>query len=360
MTMSRAPHPDVTPSADGDQVAAEEHDELQSRHHPGVGPRRAIWWLLQGIDRGGVILVWAITIVIFGILRPDTFLTWGNFQAILGTQAVLLILSLALLLPFAAGEFDLSVAGTLGLGYVLIGYLTSLERWPLFPALVVTIAAAVVVGLINAALVVWLGVSSIIVTLGTGTALFGLGYAVLSQPVTGIAPGFVSALSARLWGLPVPFYVALGITAILWYVFRCTPVGQHTYFVGMSPRIARLSGINVSRIRVGVFVVAAVISALAGLALAGYTGASDPTTANSYLLPVFAAVFLGQTTIEPGRFNPVGTVVSVYFLSTGVTGLQLMGLGNWVGQVFYGLALIAAVAVTRLSGRTVLGGARFL
>jgi ribose transport system permease protein len=109
-----------------------------------------------------------------------------------------------------------------------------------------------------------------------------------------------------------------------------------------------------------VFVVAAVISALAGLALAGYTGASDPTTANSYLLPVFAAVFLGQTTIEPGRFNPVGTVVSVYFLSTGVTGLQLMGLGNWVGQVFYGLALIAAVAVTRLSGRTVLGGARFL
>jgi ribose transport system permease protein len=321
----------------------------------GTHRSRSLELARKAVDRYGVIIVWGATIAIFGVLRPTTFLSLENLTAILGTQAVLVMLSLAVMVPFAAGEFDLSVAGILGLGYVLVGYLTALHHWSLTAAILTAVAAALVVGAVNAFMVVWLGISSIIVTLGTGTALFGVGYALLSQPVTGIAPGFVSVLSASFLQLPTPFYVALALTLALWYVLRFTPLGRQIYFVGMNADVARLAGVRVRAIRVGVFFFAAIVSVLAGLALAGSTGASDPTTANSYLLPVFAAVFLGQTTIEPGRFNAWGTWVSVYFLTTGVTGLEIMGVGTWVGQVFYGLALIAAVAVTRLSRRRVLG-----
>ena len=82
-------------------------------------------------------------------------------------------------------------------------------------------------------------------------------------------------------------------------------------------------------------------------ALGGY----NPTTSDSYLLPVFAAVFLGTAIIEPGRFNPIGTFIGIYFLETGILGLQLLGLQAWVSPVFYGGVLVVAVTISTLLRR---------
>src|SRR5690242_15135047 len=81
----------------------------------------------------------------------------------------------------------------------------------------------------------------------------------------------------------------------------------------------------------------------------GTTGAADPTSGASFLLPAYAAVFLGATSIRPGRFNASGTITAVYFLVTGITGLQLLGVQSFVQQLFYGGALILAVALSRLT-----------
>ena len=67
--------------------------------------------------------------------------------------------------------------------------------------------------------------------------------------------------------------------------------------------------------------------------------------------PAFSAAFLGSTTIEPGRFNAWGTFVAVYFLVTGITGLQLLGLSGWIESVFYGASLVLAVALARVVSR---------
>jgi ribose transport system permease protein len=80
-------------------------------------------------------------------------------------------------------------------------------------------------------------------------------------------------------------------------------------------------------------------------------GSSSPSVSDSYLLPAFAAVFLGTTTINPGRFNPIGTFVAVYFLITGITGLELHGLTGWIEDVFYGGSLVIAVALSHLAAR---------
>jgi ribose transport system permease protein len=88
---------------------------------------------------------------------------------------------------------------------------------------------------------------------------------------------------------------------------------------------------------------------------AGTAGAADPTAGPSYLLPAFAAAFLGSTAITPGRFNAIGTFCAVYFLQTGVAGLGIVGYSGWVDQVFYGGSLIVAVAMPRLIGARVAG-----
>jgi ribose transport system permease protein len=93
------------------------------------------------------------------------------------------------------------------------------------------------------------------------------------------------------------------------------------------------------------------MAALGGVLFAGTAGSADPSSAQTLLLPAFAASFLGATAIRPGRFNPWGSFIAVYFLVTGITGLQLLGVEAFVQQLFYGGALVTAVALRQLLRR---------
>lgn len=304
----------------------------------------------SSIGRYGLIIVWAAVFALFSILRPEQFLTGGNLSTIFGSQAVMLVLSLALLLPFAAGEFDLSIAGVMGLVLVLVGYLNVLHGWPILLVIPVVLLIGLGIGAINAFFVTKVGVDSIVVTLGMGTLLAGAGVGINVATTGGISPGLVSTMTTDVFGLPLAFYYGLGLTTLLWYLLAHTALGRYIYFVGSGREVARLTGIRVDRIRAGTLLASALISSLAGVMLAGVLGASDPNTAPSYLLPAFAAIFLGATAIRPGRFNAWGTFVAVYFLITGITGLQLLGLVGWIGDVFYGTSLIVAVSFSHLAG----------
>jgi ribose transport system permease protein len=122
------------------------------------------------------------------------------------------------------------------------------------------------------------------------------------------------------------------------------------YFVGQNRSASRLVGIPVTGIRAGSLIVSGCIAGAVGLVVAGTLGSAAPNVPASYLLPAFAAVFLGATTINPGTFNAWGTFVAVYFLVTGITGLELYGLSGWIENVFYGGALVVAVVLSRLPG----------
>jgi ribose transport system permease protein len=104
-------------------------------------------------------------------------------------------------------------------------------------------------------------------------------------------------------------------------------------------------------VRVLALLATALVSGLAGIVNFGRLGSADPNNGLTYLLPVTAAVFLGATTIKPGRFNAWGTVIAVYVLVVGVTGLQQLGADSWLENVFYGIALLAAVTFAALLRR---------
>src|SRR5262249_55197215 len=137
--------------------------------------------------------------------------------------------------------------------------------------------------------------------------------------------------------------------------FEHTPGGRRLFFVGAGRSVARLSGIRVDLLRTVAFVTTALLSAAAGVVFAGQVGASDATIGPTFFTPTLAAVFLGATAITPGRFNVWGTFIGVYFLVTGITGLELIGLSGWIIQVFYGGALVVAVVLSRLIGMRVHG-----
>jgi ribose transport system permease protein len=156
-------------------------------------------------------------------------------------------------------------------------------------------------------------------------------------------------------GIPLSFYYGLALCVGVWYVLEHRPVGRRLLFVGRGRSVARLSGVRVARIRFGALVASAALAGLAGVLYAGTIGGADPSSGATFLLPAFAAAFLGATSIVPGRFNPWGAFVAVYFLVTGVTGLQLLGADSYVQQLFYGGALILAVALSRVAGEITRG-----
>ena len=295
---------------------------------------------------------WLAVIALFGALEPDTFLTSANLQSILGSQAVLVVVTLGLLFPLCAGDYDLSVASTLTLAAMIVALLNARHGWPVVPAILVAVAAGLLVGAVNGALVTLLELESLVVTLGSGTFVSGVTLWISgSNTIGGISDNLVNPVIAwDLLGIPVSFFYGLVLCAIVWLVLDHAPAGRRLLFTGRGRDVARLSGVRVGRMRFGALVASGGIAAAAGVLYAGTTGSADPTSGAGFLLQGFAAAFLGATSIAPGRFNAWGTLIAVYFLATGVTGLQLVGLESFVQDLFYGAALIVAVALPRLVG----------
>lgn len=304
------------------------------------------------LGRYAVVLALALLIVVFSALRPDTFFTDENFKSILITESVLVILALGVIVPLSAGEFDLSIAAVLGFSSGLFAHLTAQNDWSVLLALLVTFGAALTVGVVNAFFVVIIGVNSFITTLGVGTLLSGLGLAIFTaETIGGVPSSFSDPFREEILGVDTPVFLAVGLALAMWYFLEHTPTGRYLFFTGAGREAARLAGVRVSRIRFGAMVTSAVFAWLAGMVLVAQTGAAQLAFGNPFLLPAFAAGFLGATTIKVGRPNAWGTVVAVYLLAVGTTGLQLLGAADWVEDVFNGSALVLAVALARLASR---------
>jgi ribose transport system permease protein len=310
--------------------------------------------LAYQVERFGLVIVWIAVILLFGAMRPDTFLTWSNFSTIFGSQAVLVIVTLGLVVPLTAGDFDLSIAQVLTFVSMVTAILSAKLAVPLWVIIPTVLALGALVGAINGALTLYFRVHSLIVTLGVGTFLHGITLWISdSQTIGGVARALMQwSIIERFLGIPIAFYYAIGLAAAMWYVLSYTAFGQQLLFTGRGREVGRLSGIAVGRVRLLSFVASGVMGAIAGLIYTGTTGSANPSSGTTLLLPAFAAAFLGATCITPGRFNPWGSVVAVYFLVTGINGLSVLGFRTFVQDLFYGGALVVAVMVSQLvSGR---------
>jgi ribose transport system permease protein len=302
-------------------------------------------------ERVALLLVWVVIIALFSAVLPGSFLNWGNFSIMFASYAPAALLALAIIVPLTAGDYDLSVGATLTLSASTIGVLNVWQHVPIGLVLVIVLAMGLVVGLFHALFIIYFRVPSLVVTLGSTSLMSGIvQWMTNSSTIGGIDNNLIMAVVGyRLFGIPYACYYALAAALVMWYIFDYTPLGRRLLFVGRGREVARLNGIAVDRVRVGALVMSAVMASAAGILYAGVLGSADPYSGLNYLLPAFAAAFLGATTIQPGRFNPWGTIVAVYFLATGITGLSMLGIPLWVTNVFNGGALILAVTISQIT-----------
>ncbi|WP_348527421.1 ABC transporter permease, partial [Mesorhizobium sp.] len=255
-----------------------------------------------------------------------------------------------LLFPLIVGEFDLSVGANLGLSAILVTGLPSLQGFNLGIAILVAIIACGTVGLINGLLVAKIGINALVATLGTSVIVTGSVFWYTDGNVifSDIPEALPLLAQGNILGIPIPAYFLLGVGLAAWYTLQHTPLGRYFYAIGGSKDAARLSGLNVDNLTVLSFVIAGVLAGIAGVLQSALLGSGNPNVGPAFLLPAFAAAFLGATAIQIGRFNVLGTIIAVFTVAIGINGLQLLGVPFYVAPIFQGLSLIAAVSAARM------------
>ncbi|WP_375504405.1 ABC transporter permease [uncultured Jatrophihabitans sp.] len=292
-----------------------------------------------------------ILFITFCFASPHIFATTTNVQVIVDGQATIVLLAMALIIPLRAGDFDLSISAVMVLSGVIAGVLTA-HGYSALIAFGAAILLGPLIGMINSLLVVAFGVDSLIATLGMLTVLTGIGRLISKENlVTSIPQGLIHLSSHRLFGFNTAVWAGWIVALGLWYVFELTPTGRFLLFIGGNRNSAKLVGLRVSRFRFGAYIVSGTLAALVGLLFAGSLGSVDPGAGGSYLLPPITAAFLGASAIKLGRFNVIGTLVAIYLLAVGISGLQLLGLAGWISDVFNGGCLIVAVSFSILFRR---------
>lgn len=300
----------------------------------------------------GLLVGLFILVALFSALKPDVFPTTANFGSIMSDNAVLTLIALGVMVPLIVGQFDLSPGFVASLAVMLTAGLMSRNGlpWPLVMAIVLLVGA--VIGLVMGVLVGYLGLNSLIVSLGVGSAVSGIVLMYSNGEIIfqGIPKSFRVLGQTRLFDfVPLPFLYALFVSVILWFVLTRRPVGRRMYAIGGSAEAARLIGIDVPRYIAMSFVVSAALASLAGFVQVARLGAGHPTSAQSFLLPAFAAAFLGATAFRPGFYNVWGTFFAVYLVGTGTTGLFMLGAESYVQPIFNGAVLVIAITAARVS-----------
>jgi ribose transport system permease protein len=296
-------------------------------------------------------------IVVFSLWVPDTFLDSRVWYSLIDNGAITALLTIGLVLPLAAGVFNLAIGAELGMGAILLAHLLVDEGLPIPVAFAMTLVVGIAIGTFSGLLITKVKIDSFITTLGMSSVLLAL-IAWLSggQQILGLGGSVQHLATGKLLGLTYPVWVMLAVGLVVWFVLDRTTVGRWIHAAGGNADAARLAGVNVSAIVILTLATCGAIAALAGSVVSAQIATGDPTIGPGYMLPAYAAAFLGSTQFRGGRYNVWGAVLAVYVLAVGVKGLQLAGAPVWLPDLFNGVALLVAVAMSRLqrtSARTI-------
>jgi ribose transport system permease protein len=329
--------------------------EAPTRERPPLR-RRVIAAL--AFDKVGAVYVWLAIILLFSVWVPETFPTMGTAKQILNTNAITGLAALSITIPLAARVFDLSFAYVMTLTGVAVAHFIAKDGMALVPAVGLGLAIGVLVGVINAVVVVTMRIDSFIATLATGSLIQAFITMVTNDtPISDAKLGgdFAKIGQTTVFGLTLGVYYFAAVAVAIWYLLEHTATGRRLYATGFNPDAARLGGVRVDRLRFGSLVASGGLAGFSGIVLASTLASGSPTAGTPYLLPGFAAAFLGATQLKQGRFNAGGTIIAVLLLGTGTTGLALANAPQWAGDMFVGIVLIAALAVTGLQRRASTG-----
>ncbi len=299
------------------------------------------------LDKYSALYLWGFFILVFGIMEPDTFLTWTSAKTVLIENVIVGILAIAFLVPLTTGTYDLSIGAMMTMSLVITNSIAQDTSIPQALGMVIALLACAIAGALSGFVVVKLRVNSFIATLGMSQIIVAFVYFTSEQTISGVlSPAYQRLGNRPLFGLPM-FCYYLGIIAIVvWFVLEHTPVGRFMFATGGNPEAARLAGVQTDRLVWGSLITSAVLAGFAGTVYSWKVGTYGPSVGPGYLFPAIAAVFFGASQLK-GRPNVWGTMIALFALATGIKGLQLSfsGTSRWTEPLFTGLSLLGAVSL---------------
>ena len=335
-----------------------------------------------GVDN--VSLIFAIFVLLFliivasgwfGYTGGDKFMSWQNLMNSLAQAIVIVgLLAIGETVVIIAGALDISVGSIASIGSVVAasflvgagtaGTLTFLPTGNVFFAVFMGMLAGVLCGVINGLIVTVLKVNPIIATLGTLAAFGGIAFLLApgGKPVgVHVYPQFTFLAQGRFltnlpipplggtnWpGVPVLTIIFLVVVVIAHFLMSYTDFGRAIYAIGGNDVAARLAGINLSRIRVLMYMFCGSVAGLAGVLLTARTTSGNPINGTGLELQAITAVFLGGAATAGGKGTIIGTFLAVILVGILNNGMNLLGFNTFIQRVALGLLLIAAVAVSQ-------------
>jgi ribose transport system permease protein len=301
--------------------------------------------------QGGTVIALVLLIAFFFAMRPDVFLTFTNVRNILFQVSILAIIASAQTLVMVVGDFDLSVGATSSLAGAVAAS-SMISGLPIWTAVLLGMVVGLFVGAFNGVLIAYVNLSAFVATLATMTSVVGAAFLVTrGTTLFSFPPEFNGVGQGRFLEIPLPVFIAVAISIVIWLILRFTTIGRAWHAVGGNVEVSRLSGVNVRRARMLAFTAAGLLSAIGGILLAARLGSASAVQGSDNMMFSVAAVFLGMTVIRSGRANLVGTMVGVAIIGVMSNGLNILGVNAYVQQVVTGLIIIAAVTLSSLRTR---------
>jgi sugar transport system permease protein len=293
-----------------------------------------------------ILFLSAAYLILFAALSwlAPNFTSEGNLLNILRQISMIGISGVGLTAVIVAAEIDLSVGSIAAFSGVCLAYLA--VRWglPLPPAVAAALAIGALAGVVTASLRVLFRIPTFITSLALLTALRSGAFLVSGGfPISPMPPGFEFWGNGWIGPLPAPFALLLAIAGVGWFVMARTTLGRAVYAVGGNEEAARLSGINVPLVKLGVFAASGALAATAGVLFASRLSSGTPTVAQGMELDVIAAVIIGGTSLFGGAGSVVGTLLGALFMATLRTGMVLIGVSPYSQGVISGMVIVLAV-----------------
>lgn len=322
---------------------------------------RVIKW-----PQAGIVLALIILYLILAFAptpAKSTFFLPGNIINVVRQSAIMIVIGIPITFTLAAGLLDLSIGSLACLGAVvtcafITGHSSSqMEICPQVPlgvAILIGMAVSAFFGWLNGRIITALNLPPFIVTLGVQEIAKG---AVLSFtrgfPVSNLPTYVVDVLGrGALFSVPYTVYLMAVLLAVFWIILSKTRFGRHVYAIGGNVECARLSGINVKRMKIIIYVLNGCMACVAGLMVAFRLGSAQTDIGATYGMDAITACCLGGTAMGGGKGYMFGTILGVIFLSSLSTGFNLMNVNAYYQQIIKGVVLLVAIAFNARSGNT--------
>ncbi|WP_410772155.1 ribose ABC transporter permease RbsC [Fontibacillus sp. BL9] len=304
--------------------------------------------LSQITQKLGPLLGLIILIIIVSVLNPS-FLEPLNILNLLRQVSINALIAFGMTFVILTGGIDLSVGSILALSSAFVANMMVSGFDPIF-AIIIGCLLGGVMGTINGLLITQGKMAPFIATLATMTIFRGLTLVYTEgNPITGLGDSMTFQLFGRgyQFGIPVPAITMILTFAILWVILHKTSFGRKTYAIGGNEKASIVSGIKVNRVKIMIYSLAGLLSALAGSILTSRLNSAQPTAGTSYELDAIAAVVLGGTSLSGGRGRIVGTLIGALIIGTLNNGLNLLGVSSFYQMVVKGIVILIAVLIDR-------------